>query len=373
MREAIIHRRNNHRARLQQGEDNPGQNYVLFSRLQGRRRAPKFLIICLILCLLTWTISRTSWFPLQSSTEWLPHQDPTQGIVFQMFRYQRYSQYQNMTMTALNTVRRRRERLVLDADNSNMHGETFNEYEHEGQGVEVKPPLQDDQSLIKRKRKPRPAVYYGPYEEVSPSKTRGALGRWPVLGGLRESELDIQPFYVKVPIGSGRKMHNYFLHIDTGSGVTWVMCKGRGPITSVGPNGLFKPNPKSFLDCKKDEDLCKGFQDDVRHPCNSKNGFRCIFGERYGDGLKIKGHVVVDNVCFEAADGSHSHVNIAFGYTGFILNHKYFTILQNCVDANFIHLQMYLCNNICKGAVVRKFCVSNGLVLMNFKYPALLC
>lgn len=40
-------------------------------------------------------------------------------------------------------------------------------------------------------------------------------------------------FYVKIPIGYGEDLQEYFMHIDTGSGVTWVMCKGRGPITTV--------------------------------------------------------------------------------------------------------------------------------------------
>jgi len=42
-----------------------------------------------------------------------------------------------------------------------------------------------------------------------------------------------QAFYVKVPIGYGKNLKEYFLHVDTGSGITWVMCKGRGPITAV--------------------------------------------------------------------------------------------------------------------------------------------
>jgi len=42
-----------------------------------------------------------------------------------------------------------------------------------------------------------------------------------------------QAFYVKTPIGYDTESTEYFLHIDTGSGITWVMCKGRGPITAV--------------------------------------------------------------------------------------------------------------------------------------------
>jgi hypothetical protein len=86
--------------------------------------------------------------------------------------------------------------------------------------------------------------------------------------------------------------------------------------STQGPNGLFKPKTDSFLDCKRDEELCKGFQDEVKHPCISKHKFRCIFDHEYGDGLNIEGHIVMGDVCFKARDGSHLHVHIAFGYVG---------------------------------------------------------
>jgi hypothetical protein len=75
------------------------QNFVLLSRLQGRGRAAKFLILCLILCLLIWTISRKSRVSLLISTKRLPHQEPTREIVFQLFRHYRYPR--NMTLTTL--------------------------------------------------------------------------------------------------------------------------------------------------------------------------------------------------------------------------------------------------------------------------------
>lgn len=40
------------------------------------------------------------------------------------------------------------------------------------------------------------------------------------------------PFFVKVPIGLGKERQEYYMHIDTGSGISWVNCKGRGPITT---------------------------------------------------------------------------------------------------------------------------------------------
>ena len=45
--------------------------------------------------------------------------------------------------------------------------------------------------------------------------------------GCRES------FFVIVPLGYGTNMKEYFLDIDTGSGTTWVNCKGRGPMVVV--------------------------------------------------------------------------------------------------------------------------------------------
>jgi hypothetical protein len=45
--------------------------------------------------------------------------------------------------------------------------------------------------------------------------------------GCRES------FFVKVALGYGTDMKEYFMDIDTGSGTTWVNCKGRGPVVAV--------------------------------------------------------------------------------------------------------------------------------------------
>ena len=48
-----------------------------------------------------------------------------------------------------------------------------------------------------------------------------------IVVGCRES------FFVKVELGYGTQMREYTLSIDSGSGITWVNCEGRGPIASV--------------------------------------------------------------------------------------------------------------------------------------------
>ena len=94
-----------------------------------------------------------------------------------------------MTLTTLSPVHRRRASLLLIEDSSDTHDKgsatqkMFDEDEPEGQGVEVSPPLQYGQSL--KKRKGRPKVVH-PQEPI-----QADLGQWPVLGGLRESDIDM--------------------------------------------------------------------------------------------------------------------------------------------------------------------------------------
>jgi len=69
------------------------------------------------------------------------------------------------------------------------------------------------------------------------------------------------------------------------------------------------------LDCRNKE-LCLAFQESNEFPCNEEKHFKCEFDHEFGDGLKVRGHVVVGDVSFELNDGSQSHVQIAFGYVG---------------------------------------------------------
>lgn len=252
MREGVYWR-GNHRARHRQEDDDPVEDVPLSSRLQGRRRASKFLILCLILCFLTWIISRTLRSPLPISSERPIHPAATRGIVFELFRFYRNSQDHNRTFAAANPVHRRRRRsFLLDEDGSDSPGrhllesatqeicdddddddDEHGEQPFDGEGVGFSPLLQYDESLKKRMERQKkgkgkgkgPAkVYYGPEETSSTQEAEGQS--WPLFGGARVTDLDINAFYVKIPIGYGEDLQEYFMHIDTGSGVTWVMCKG---------------------------------------------------------------------------------------------------------------------------------------------------
>ena len=87
-------------------------------------------------------------------------------------------------------------------------------------------------------------------------------------------------------------------------------------VSTQGPNGLFQPKRKSFLNCKNNQDLCLHFQDGEEHPCGRKYKFRCLFTVAYGDKTSVQGSVVVGDVSFKFSDGSRKEASLAFGSVG---------------------------------------------------------
>lgn len=269
------------------------------------------------------------WSPLFNKQQQVQMQASTnqiRAVVFELFRAS------NRTYAHRNLLRRRtrQRRHLLKSTSQEIYPDEdereecpFNEPE-----VDETPPLGSESSAHRMARsgrkgnkgnkpdKPKRSsssriTYDGP--EPRQRTAHGTLGQWQVLGGDRISDLDIHPFFVKVPIGLGKERQEYYMHIDTGSGISWVNCKGRGPITTEGPHGLFKPKADSYVNCKKQEEFCKGFQDGEEHRCDKKHHFRCIFDTQYGDGLIIEGYIVMIDLIFDLSDGSESQADVAFG------------------------------------------------------------
>ncbi|KAG0561810.1 hypothetical protein KC19_9G093900 [Ceratodon purpureus] len=102
-----ISRRGSGGARRRQQECSPIDQsfHVLPSRYQACGRAARVFCVCFVLWFLIWALSRFR-MPSLNSTEWLPHQSLTRGVVLELFRYQRHPQGRNRSFTALDLVHR---------------------------------------------------------------------------------------------------------------------------------------------------------------------------------------------------------------------------------------------------------------------------
>ena len=89
------------------------QSFVLPSRRQARRRRASVLVVCLILCSVTWTLSRFL-APSQTSTESFPRQAPARAVVFELFRHYRHLPALNETSPVLAGPVHRRRRGLLE-------------------------------------------------------------------------------------------------------------------------------------------------------------------------------------------------------------------------------------------------------------------
>lgn len=146
---------------------------------------------------------------MSTSIERPMHQATTRvfatGIVFDLFQYYRHPQAWNTTFIAANPKHQRQQDDLLDDDDDDLDSfgrqllespthDRCNDHEHgrqciDGQGIEVDLPLENDESLKNRRGRRRPKKeYHGP-KEASP--IHETLGQWPLLGGIRETDLDM--------------------------------------------------------------------------------------------------------------------------------------------------------------------------------------
>ncbi|XP_020107854.1 aspartic proteinase CDR1-like [Ananas comosus] len=117
-------------------------------------------------------------------------------------------------------------------------------------------------------------------------------------------------FMVAIGIGSGHGLRNYYLHIDTGSSLTWTQCL---PCSTCFHQSapMFDPRLSPtyrVVDC--DDPLCKP-------PLYKCVNDRCEYHIEYYDNTFIDGVVSRETFTFQDAHSSHSEEvrNLVFGCT----------------------------------------------------------
>ena len=165
------------------------QSFVLPSGVQARGRPAVGLVVCLILCFVTWTLSRFR-TPSPISTESVRHEVPARAVVFDLYWY---SLARNETFSALaGPVHRRRRGLLKYSETTEpTRQEIFDEEEQEeqafdGEGFGDNPSLEYN-SLKKRKGCNNDCDMVTSHGAPS-SSTHAAWKPWPVLGGHRRHD-----------------------------------------------------------------------------------------------------------------------------------------------------------------------------------------
>ncbi|XP_020107856.1 aspartic proteinase CDR1-like [Ananas comosus] len=117
-------------------------------------------------------------------------------------------------------------------------------------------------------------------------------------------------FMVAVSIGSGNGLRNYYLHMDTGSSLTWTQCL---PCRTGFPQSAPKFDPRlsdtyHVVGC--DDPVCKP----PRYKCVNN---RCEYNIRYFDNTFIDGVLSKETFSFQDAHASHRVAirNLFFGCT----------------------------------------------------------
>lgn len=174
------------------------QSLVLPSGRQARsRRAANVLVLFLILCFVTWTLTvfRT---PPTIVTDSLPQPVPTRAVVLELFRYHRRPQVRNRSFTALAPVHRRRRGLLEDSETRvSTPKEIFDEEEQEGQASDGQGVgyilTREFNSFKKRRGSHSDDEATASSQETSESSPRAALKefKWPVDGGVRKSDHEL--------------------------------------------------------------------------------------------------------------------------------------------------------------------------------------
>lgn len=239
------------------------------------------------------------------------------AIVVELFRYNRHPRLvRNRTFIGVTPVHQRRRGLLEDSETTTLTAQEICD-DNESSDGQVVDDNHEYVSCTKRKGRENhdklmKIQIKGDYGNDN-DNTRAPLERWPVHGGERESDLDIYSFFIKVALGYGTAMKEYFLSIDTGSGITWVNCEGRGPIRDMGPNGVFVPTADRYLHCEKKPKVCMDFQEGNMHPCDKAHKYRCLFEYEYADNTLVEGYVVEGDVRFDLSNGSRVQMSIPFG------------------------------------------------------------
>ncbi|KAJ1274849.1 hypothetical protein BS78_05G091500 [Paspalum vaginatum] len=118
----------------------------------------------------------------------------------------------------------------------------------------------------------------------------------------------VRHFYVAVGIGEPAKP--YFLHIDTGSNLTWVECHADGGSCNkcnTVPHPLYRATQNKHVPCA--DACCASLHQDVGKPKNC--GAAPQLRDQFLEGSSSRGMLVHDK--FSILPKSNAHADIAFG------------------------------------------------------------
>lgn len=175
------------------------QGFVQPSGRQACGRGASALVGCLILCFLTWELSKF-WTPSSISTENLPHQTPARAVVFELYRYSRRSPAHNESFSALDGPRHRRRRGPLEDSETKASTpqEGFDEEEQEEQQPFDGVGYGDDPNLEFDSSKQRKGHHHDgncavsmQCDEGASSSTGAVVKEWPIAGGYRKNDLQM--------------------------------------------------------------------------------------------------------------------------------------------------------------------------------------
>ncbi|KAG0589564.1 hypothetical protein KC19_1G029900 [Ceratodon purpureus] len=123
--------------------------------------------------------------------------------------------------------------------------------------------------------------------------------------------------FIEMKLGEPPKP--FYLHIDTGSGQTWVLCANGETlsiISSLGPNGLLVTEEESVVAyIGPTESLCRAHTSDPEHNmrCEEEDDYACFFSIMYADSSVYLGVVVNESMTLSMQDASEKRVFTLFG------------------------------------------------------------
>ncbi|XP_020530678.1 aspartyl protease APCB1 isoform X2 [Amborella trichopoda] len=122
---------------------------------------------------------------------------------------------------------------------------------------------------------------------------------------------DVHPtgvYYVSIDIGNPPKP--YFLHVDTGSDLTWLQCDAPCRSCSKGPHPFYRPTKNKLVSCK--DPLCISLKSLRSYPCDDPTQ-QCDYEIEYADHGSSLGVLVRDSFHIRITNGSLIHRHLAFG------------------------------------------------------------
>ncbi|KAM3293612.1 hypothetical protein ACQJBY_036887 [Aegilops geniculata] len=124
---------------------------------------------------------------------------------------------------------------------------------------------------------------------------------------LRGNVYPIRQFFVTMSIGEPAKP--YFLHVDTGSGLTWLECDAPRQSFHKVPHEVYRPRPSNRVPCE--DERCAVMHKDLGtvHDC-TEHPDQCDYDINYKDGYSSMGVLLTDKFSLPMRN---DRPNLAFG------------------------------------------------------------